>query len=97
LNQTQGVLKEIKSLTISAGVLHLFYRKVTVLVAGSDCSAVAEQASKVANVSKVLLCQDPSLAKGLAENMSVCAAAAAKSAGRGGSKLTLLVKLKKIA
>ena len=43
---------------------------VHVLVAGSGARAVADQAAQVASVSKVLLADGPSLAEGLAENLS---------------------------
>jgi electron transfer flavoprotein alpha subunit len=43
---------------------------VTLLVAGSDCAAVGEQAAKVAGVSKVLVCDDAAYAHELAENLS---------------------------
>jgi len=62
--------------TLSAITAAATFGKVTVLVAGSDCGAAAEQASKVANVHKVLCCDDPVLGKGLAENMSKAVAAA---------------------
>ncbi|WP_296947026.1 electron transfer flavoprotein subunit alpha/FixB family protein [uncultured Massilia sp.] len=43
---------------------------VHVLVAGSGCAAVAEQAAKVAGVAKVLVADAPHLADGLAENVA---------------------------
>jgi len=42
---------------------------VHVLVAGSDCGAVAEQAAKIAGVEKVLVADDPAYAKLVAEPM----------------------------
>jgi len=42
---------------------------ITVLVAGSGCAAVAEQAAKIAGVSKVLLADDAAYAHQLAENV----------------------------
>jgi len=54
---------------------------VTVLVAGTDCGAAAEQASKVANVDKVLCCDEAGLGNGLAENMSKAVAAAVAAGG----------------
>lgn len=54
---------------------------MTVLVAGTDCGAVAEQASKVANVDKVLYCDEAGLGNGLAENMSKAVAAAVAAGG----------------
>ncbi|SDC77499.1 electron transfer flavoprotein alpha subunit apoprotein [Massilia sp. PDC64] len=43
---------------------------VHILVAGSNCGAVAEQAAKVAGVSKVLVADAPHFADGLAENVA---------------------------
>ena len=43
---------------------------IHVLVAGSGAQAVADQAAKIAGVSKVLLADGPSLADGLAENVA---------------------------
>jgi electron transfer flavoprotein alpha subunit len=43
---------------------------VHVLVAGANAAAVAEQASKIAGVSKVLLADSPAFADGLAENVA---------------------------
>jgi electron transfer flavoprotein alpha subunit len=44
--------------------------EVHILVAGSGCAAVAEQAAKVAGVSKVLVADAPHFADGLAENVA---------------------------
>jgi len=44
--------------------------EVHLLVAGSGCGAVAEQAAKVAGVSKVLVADAPHFADGLAENVA---------------------------
>jgi len=44
--------------------------EVHILVAGSGCGAVAEQAAKVAGVSKVLVADAPHFADGLAENVA---------------------------
>lgn len=44
--------------------------EVHALVAGADCSAVADQAAKIAGVSKVLLADDAALGHGLAENVA---------------------------
>jgi electron transfer flavoprotein alpha subunit len=44
--------------------------EVHILVAGSGCSAVAEQAAKVAGVTKVLVADAPHFADGLAENVA---------------------------
>ncbi len=46
---------------------------VTVLVAGSGCAAVGEEASKLAGVEKVLVADDPALEKQLAEPMAALA------------------------
>jgi hypothetical protein len=54
---------------------------VTVLVAGANCGAVAEQASKVSKVSKVILSQDAGFEKGLAENITTAVLASIKSGG----------------
>lgn len=43
---------------------------VHILVAGSGCAAVAEQAAKVAGVAKVILVDDGLYANALAENLS---------------------------
>jgi electron transfer flavoprotein alpha subunit len=43
---------------------------VHILVAGSNCGAVAEQAAKVAGVAKVLVADAPHFADGLAENVA---------------------------
>jgi electron transfer flavoprotein alpha subunit len=43
---------------------------VHILVAGSNCGAVAEAAAKVAGVSKVLVADAPQFADGLAENVA---------------------------
>jgi electron transfer flavoprotein alpha subunit len=43
---------------------------VVALVAGDNCAAAAEAASEVAGVSKVLLCEAPHYAGGLAENIA---------------------------
>src|SRR3954464_11618763 len=42
---------------------------IHVLVAGSNAQAAADQAAKIAGVSKVLLADAPQLADGLAENV----------------------------
>lgn len=43
---------------------------IHVLVAGANAAAVAQQAAKIAGVSKVLLAESPALADGLAENVA---------------------------
>jgi electron transfer flavoprotein alpha subunit len=52
---------------------------VHVLVAGSNCSACAEQAAQIAGVSKVLVADAPYFADGLAENVAEQALAVAGS------------------
>lgn len=47
---------------------------IHLLVAGSGCSSVAEQASAVSGVSKVLLAENPALENRLAENVSLLVA-----------------------
>ena len=42
--------------------------EVHILVAGKDCSAIAEEAAKIAGVSKVLLCDNPTYEKHMAES-----------------------------
>ena len=42
--------------------------EVHILVAGKDCSVIAEEASKIAGVSKVLLCDNPIYEKHMAES-----------------------------
>ncbi|MBV1790698.1 FAD-binding protein [Marinobacterium sp. D7] len=44
---------------------------ITLLVAGSNCQAVSDEAAKVAGVSKVLLADAPAYAHSLAENLSL--------------------------
>jgi len=45
-------------------------QEVDILVAGKDCRAVAEAASGIAGVRKVLLAEDPAYDHGLAENLA---------------------------
>ena len=45
-------------------------KDVHVLVAGGGCQAVADEASKLAGVTKVLLADSPVLADALAENVA---------------------------
>ncbi len=52
---------------------------ITVLVAGAGCAAVAEQAAKVAGVSKVLLADNAAYANQLAENIAALVAEVAKA------------------
>ncbi len=62
-----GTLNTVAAATAIGGEIHL-------LVAGSGCSAVAEQASAVSGVSKVLLAENPALENRLAENVSLLVA-----------------------
>ncbi|WP_419536221.1 electron transfer flavoprotein subunit alpha/FixB family protein [Endozoicomonas sp.] len=62
-----GTLNTVAAATAIGGEIHL-------LVAGSGCSAVAEQASAVSGVSKVLLAENPALEHRLAENVSLLVA-----------------------
>jgi electron transfer flavoprotein alpha subunit len=54
---------------------------ITILVAGADCAAVAEAASKVDGVSKVLVADNAAYAHRLAENVSPLVAGIAKDYG----------------
>lgn len=64
-NSTLGAatLNTVAAATAIGGEIHL-------LVAGSECSPVAEQASVVSGVTKVLLADNPALENRLAENLS---------------------------
>ena len=44
---------------------------VTILVAGSECAGVGEQAATIAGVSRVLVAEDPIYANALAENLAL--------------------------
>lgn len=57
-------LKAVTAATQIGGDIH-------VLVAGSDCAQVAEQAGKTSGVAKVLLADDSAYEHGLAENISL--------------------------
>lgn len=59
-NLKESTLNTVTAATKFNGDIHM-------LVAGAGCATVAEQASKVANVSKVLCADDPSLEHPLAE------------------------------
>ncbi|MFT5258827.1 MAG: electron transfer flavoprotein alpha subunit [Saprospiraceae bacterium] len=63
---------ELNGMTLSAisAASQLGDADVHVLVAGSDCAAVAHEAASAAGVSKVLHADDASLATGIAENMA---------------------------
>lgn len=62
-----GTLNTVAAATAIGGEIHL-------LVAGSGCSAVAEQAAAVSGVSKVLLAENLALEHKLAENVSLLVA-----------------------
>ena len=58
--------KELKDATLAVVTAAAKLGDVTVLVAGSDCEAVADQAAKVAGVVNVLLAEDAAYAPYLA-------------------------------
>jgi electron transfer flavoprotein alpha subunit len=60
----------LKDATLAAVTAAGRLGEVTLLVAGSGCQAVADQAAQVAGVAKVLLADDPAYANGLAENVA---------------------------
>lgn len=63
--------KELKPATLHAvGAAAKIGGDIHVLVAGSGCGGVAEAASKIGGVSKVLKADDAALANGLAENVA---------------------------
>ncbi len=61
---------EMKDATLSVVTAASKLGEVHLLVAGSGCRAVAEQAAKVAGVGKVHLADDPAYEHGLAENVA---------------------------
>jgi electron transfer flavoprotein alpha subunit len=63
-----AVLKGVTLNTVTAAVQ--CGGEVHLLVAGSNCGAVAEQAAKIAGVTKVLVADAPHFADGLAENVA---------------------------
>lgn len=64
--------QELKSATLSTvAAASKIGGEVHVLVAGSGCQAVAEQAAKIAGVSKVLLADNAAYANQLAENVAL--------------------------
>ncbi|OOS07858.1 electron transfer flavoprotein alpha subunit apoprotein [Moraxella cuniculi DSM 21768] len=64
--------QELKSATLSTvAAASKIGGEVHVLVAGSGCQAVAEQAAKIAGVSKVLLADNVAYANQLAENVAL--------------------------
>ncbi len=63
--------KELKPATLHAvGAAAKIGGDIHILVAGSGCGGVAEAASKIGGVSKVLKADDAALASGLAENVA---------------------------
>jgi electron transfer flavoprotein alpha subunit len=79
------VIAEHDNASIKGSTLHTITAasqcggEVHVLVAGSGCSAAAEQAAQVAGVAKVLIADAPYFADGLAENVAEQALAVAGS------------------
>ncbi len=67
-----GTLNTVAAAQAIGGEIHL-------LVAGSGCNAVAEQAAKVAGIDKVLLAENPALEHQLAENVSLLVAELGKN------------------
>ncbi len=61
---------ELKDATLAAVTAAKELGEVTVLVAGSDCGAVADAAAQVEGVAKVLKADDAAYAHGLAENVA---------------------------
>ena len=64
----------LKDATLAAVTAAGQLGEVHALVAGNGCSAVADQAAKIAGVSKVLLANDAAYANGLAENVALLVA-----------------------
>ncbi|MEX2451153.1 MAG: FAD-binding protein [Rhodospirillales bacterium] len=62
--------KNLKPATLNAVTAAAQLGEVTILVAGKDCRAVADDAAKVAGVAKVLLAQSDAYAHPLAENVA---------------------------
>ncbi len=60
----------LKGATLNALTAAAKLGEVSVLVAGEDCRAVAEQAAALAGVAKVLLCEDAAYKHSLAEPLS---------------------------
>jgi len=61
---------QMKDATLAAVTAASRLGEVHLLVAGSGCRAVAEQAGQIAGVAKVHLADDPAYAHGLAENVA---------------------------
>lgn len=61
---------ELKAATLNAVTAAAELGEVTILVAGQDCAAVADQAAKVAGVAKVIVADDAAFAHGLGENVA---------------------------
>jgi electron transfer flavoprotein alpha subunit len=62
--------KTLKDATLAAVTAASQLGDVDLLVAGSGCGAVAEAASKIAGVGKVLVADDPAYTNGLPENVA---------------------------
>ena len=58
------------TLNAAAAAQEIAGQEVDILVAGKDCRAVAEAASGIAGIRKVLLADDPAYDHGLAENLA---------------------------
>lgn len=72
--------KELKAATLNTvTAAKKIGGEIHVLVCGSNCSAVAQSAAKVEGVSKVLKCDAPEHANGLAENAAPVIAGLAKN------------------
>jgi electron transfer flavoprotein alpha subunit len=61
---------ELKAATLNAVTAVSELGEVMVLIAGHNCSGVADQAANVSGVSKVIVADDVAFANGLAENVS---------------------------
>jgi len=62
--------KTLKDATLAAVTAASQLGQVDLLVAGAGCGSVAEAASKIAGVGKVLVADDPAYANGLPENVA---------------------------
>ena len=71
----------LKDATLAAVTAAAALGEVTLLVAGSGCRAVAEQAAQVAGVAKVLHADGPHFASPTAENVAAAVVAVVKSGG----------------
>ena len=60
----------VKDATLAVVTAAAQLGEVHALVAGNGCSAVADQAAKIAGISKVLIANDAAYANSLAENVA---------------------------